>query len=429
MKQTSKLKMRRARFIFIMVLPAILFPMIFTYYPMIKGSLMAFQSYNLMNVKNIKWVGLDNFSKLFAHNTSNTFYSTMLNTVKWVGISLFVQFTVGFAMALLLKKKFKGSGLYQGLIFFPWAVSGFIIGIMWRWMFNGTSGVINDLLIRIHLIGQPVGWLASKNTALYSCIIANIWYGIPFFTIMITAALRGVSEDLYEAGAGFGHFQKLLADFPVEKLHETIRDFHKAGSGTDIRELEQKRQKVRDKISEKNDRLSVSGSLKAPEKKTIDPKKLKKGDLVKIVSMGLKGTVSTLPDAKGSLFVQCGIIRTQANINDLILTQENDVTGPANLKLGRTGAGKMKMSKSLSISTEINLLGMTTDEALAQLDKYLDDAYLAHLPSVRIVHGKGTGALRSAVQRYLRQVNYVESFRLGEHGEGDAGVTIATFKK
>ena len=123
----------------------------------------------------------------------------MLNTVKWVGISLFVQFTVGFAMALLLKKKFKGSSLYQGLIFFPWAVSGFIIGIMWRWMFNGTSGVINDLLMRIHLISQPVGWLASKNTALYSCIIANIWYGIPFFTIMITAALRGVSEDLYEA--------------------------------------------------------------------------------------------------------------------------------------------------------------------------------------------------------------------------------------
>ena len=204
--------MRRARFIFIMVLPAILFPMIFTYYPMIKGSLMAFQSYNLMNVKNIKWVGLENFSKLFAHNTSNTFYSTMLNTVKWVGISLFVQFTVGFAMALLLKKKFKGSSLYQGLIFFPWAVSGFIIGIMWRWMFNGTSGVINDLLMRIHLISQPVGWLASKNTALYSCIIANIWYGIPFFTIMITAALRGVSEDLYEAADvdGATRMQKIL---------------------------------------------------------------------------------------------------------------------------------------------------------------------------------------------------------------------------
>lgn len=199
MKQKSKLRMRRTWFIFLMVLPAILIPMIFTYYPMVKGSMMAFQSYNLMNVKNIKWIGLDNFKKLFSHNASNSFYTTMLNTVKWVGLSLFFQFTVGFGIALLLKKKFTGSGVYQALIFFPWAVSGFIIGIMWRWMFNGTSGVINDILVKMHLISQPVGWLAEKGTALYSCIAANIWYGIPFFTIMITAALRGVSEDLYEA--------------------------------------------------------------------------------------------------------------------------------------------------------------------------------------------------------------------------------------
>lgn len=160
---------------------------------------MAFQSYNLMNIKNIKWVGLDNFRKLFKHGTSNTFYATMGNTVKWVVISLAAQFTIGFSMALLLKKKFRGAGIYQGLIFFPWAVSGFIIGIMWRWMFNGTSGVINDILLKLHLIKEPLGWLASKHTALYSCIISNIWYGIPFFTIMITAALRGVSQELYEA--------------------------------------------------------------------------------------------------------------------------------------------------------------------------------------------------------------------------------------
>lgn len=212
MEQKSKLKLRRNIFIFLMVLPAILMPMIFTYYPMLKGSLMAFQSYNLMNIKNIKWVGLDNFRKLFAHNASNSFYTTMLNTVKWVGISLFGQFTIGFGMALLLKKKFKGSGVYQALIFFPWAVSGFIIGIMWRWMFNGTSGVINDILVRLNIISQPVGWLADKNTALYSCIIANIWYGVPFFTIMITAALRGVSEDLYEAADvdGASSFQKFV---------------------------------------------------------------------------------------------------------------------------------------------------------------------------------------------------------------------------
>lgn len=160
---------------------------------------MAFQSYNLMNIKNIKWVGLDNFKKLFENSISNTFYQTLMNTLKWVGISLFFQFTIGFGLALVLKKKFKGSGIYQGLIFFPWAVSGFIIGIMWRWMFNGTSGVINDILIRLNIISQPMGWLADKNTALYACIVANIWYGIPYFTIMITAALRGVSADLYEA--------------------------------------------------------------------------------------------------------------------------------------------------------------------------------------------------------------------------------------
>lgn len=160
---------------------------------------MAFQSYNLMNIKNIKWIGLGNFKKLFESSVSNNFYQTLMNTVKWVVISLFFQFTIGFGLALVLKKKFKGSGIYQGLIFFPWAVSGFIIGIMWRWMFNGTSGVINDILMKLHLISQPVGWLAEKGTALYACIIANIWYGIPFFTIMITAALRGVPADLYEA--------------------------------------------------------------------------------------------------------------------------------------------------------------------------------------------------------------------------------------
>lgn len=199
MRQKSKLRFRRNCFILCMVLPAIIMPLIFTYYPMFKGSMMAFQDYNLMNIKNIRWIGLDNFKKLFTYSISNTFHTTMLNTVKWVGISLFFQFTLGFAMALVLKKKFKGSGVYQGLIFFPWAVSGFIIGIMWRWMFNGTSGVINDVFMKLNLISEPVGWLASKDTALYSCIIANIWYGIPFFTIMITAALRGVSEDLYEA--------------------------------------------------------------------------------------------------------------------------------------------------------------------------------------------------------------------------------------
>ena len=210
---------------------------------------------------------------------------------------------------------------------------------------------------------------------------------------------------------------------------ETIRAFQKAGPGASMKELEASRQKLRKQIDEKNEKLSIRNTQKPSVSKSLKASELKLGDSVKILSMGLKGTVSSLPDHKGNLFIQCGIIRTQANVKDLILIQENDVTGPSNLRLGKTSTSKMKMSKSLSVSTEINLLGMTVDEALSQLDKYLDDAYLAHLPSVRIVHGKGTGALRSAVQQYLRRIKYVESFRLGEHGEGDAGVTIATFKK
>lgn len=207
---------------------------------------------------------------------------------------------------------------------------------------------------------------------------------------------------------------------------ETIRDFNKAGASADIKELEKKRQKVRDKINEKNGKLAFGNNQKKPaNQKTVDPKKLKKGDSVKIISMNLKGIVNTLPDARGNLFVQCGIMRMQTNINDLVPVKEETITAPA---LQRTNTGKLKMSKSFSVSSEINLLGCTVDEAIAKLDKYLDDAYLAHLPSVRVVHGKGTGALRSAVQSHLKRLKYVKEYRLGEYGEGDAGVTIVTFK-
>ena len=207
---------------------------------------------------------------------------------------------------------------------------------------------------------------------------------------------------------------------------ETIRDFNKAGASADIKELEKKRQKVRDKINEKNGKLALGNTQKKPaDQKTVDPKKLKKGDSVKIISMNLKGIVNTLPDARGNLFVQCGIMRMQTNVNDLVPVKEETLTAPA---LQRTNTGKLKMSKSFSVSSEINLLGCTVDEAIAKLDKYLDDAYLAHLPSVRVVHGKGTGALRSAVQSHLKRLKYVKEYRLGEYGEGDAGVTIVTFK-
>ena len=147
---------------------------------------------------------------------------------------------------------------------------------------------------------------------------------------------------------------------------------------------------------------------------------------MRVLSLNLTGTVSSLPDARGNLFVQMGILRSQVKLSDLELVEEAVITAK---QFQKSSTGKIKMSKSASVSTEINLIGMTVDEALAHLDKYLDDAYLAHLPSVRIVHGKGTGALRKAVQGLLKRNKYVKSYRLGEFGEGDAGVTIATFKQ
>lgn len=205
---------------------------------------------------------------------------------------------------------------------------------------------------------------------------------------------------------------------------ETIRIMNKSGVGISMKELEAKRSEVRGKINAKNENLSIKRE-EAP--KGVSPKKLKKGDSVKVLSMGLKGIVNTLPDAKGNLYVQCGILRSQVNINDLVLLDDEPSFTPAGAK-GGYGTSKLRMSKSFAVSTEINLLGKTVDEAIAELDKYLDDAYLAHLPSVRIVHGKGTGALRNAVQSLLKKCKYVKSYRQGEHGEGDAGVTIAEFK-
>ena len=210
---------------------------------------------------------------------------------------------------------------------------------------------------------------------------------------------------------------------------ETIRVFQKAGPGASLKDLEKSREKIRGKINEKNDKLVIKSQPKEKAGK-LTADKIKKGDTVKILSMGMTGTVTSLPDHKGNVFVQCGVIRSQVNINDLVYAKEKEAEEKKPvLQRTRTGTSGIKMSKSLSVSGEINLLGKTVDEALPELDKYLDDAYLAHLPSVRVVHGKGTGALRNAVQNHLKRVKYVKSYRLGEYGEGDAGVTIVTFKE
>lgn len=210
-----------------------------------------------------------------------------------------------------------------------------------------------------------------------------------------------------------------------EAADTSIRNFQKYGTtNPTANELEKERATLREKMNAAQARIEKK--QKQPGSNKQAPKNLRLGDTVQVLTLNQRGIVTTLPNAKGDLFVQMGILRSQVNIKDLVLIQED--TTPASKKFANTSAGKIKMSKSSTISAEINLIGKTVDEALIELDKYLDDAYLSHLSTVRVVHGKGTGTLRKAVQNYLRRVKYVDDFHLGEFGEGDAGVTIVQFK-
>ncbi len=222
--------------------------------------------------------------------------------------------------------------------------------------------------------------------------------------------------------------QRILRE-AKETADRTIKNINKlaASSGIDAKALEAERSKLRDNLKKVESSLSLKQENRPH--KAVNPKTLKLGDGVRVLSMNLKGTVSSLPDAKGNLFVQMGILRSQVNISDLELIQENSISGPRpDGRRKGSGSSTIKMSKSSSVSPEINLLGMTVDEAIPQLDKYLDDAYIAHLQQVRVVHGKGTGALRAGLHKHLRKVKIVKEFRLAEYGEGDAGVTIVVFK-
>lgn len=207
-----------------------------------------------------------------------------------------------------------------------------------------------------------------------------------------------------------------------EVADETIRNFHKFGKeNISAAEMEKERERLRKKI---RDTAPAAAVRKA--KKTHKPEEFKLGETVKVLSMNLTGTVQSLPDSRGNITVQMGILRSQVNISDLEIVEESSPYAPR--KMSRTSKGKIGMNKSLTVSPEINLLGKTVDEAVAELDKYLDDALLSHLNTVRVVHGKGTGALRKGIHEYLRRQKHVRSYRLAEFGEGDAGVTIVELK-
>ena len=208
-----------------------------------------------------------------------------------------------------------------------------------------------------------------------------------------------------------------------------IRDLMKKENRGDIRSMERNRTKLREKIDNTNSKVSITSST--VNKKKNKPSDFKLGEDVRIISLNMEGTINSLPDSKGNLYVLCGIMRMQAKMDDIEFIDKPDIiVKDMKFKSGDLSkkSHQKSLSKASSISMEINLLGKMVDEAIAELDKYLDDAYLSHLSSVRIVHGKGTGALRNAVHNYLKNVSYVSSYRLAEYGEGDAGVTIVEFK-
>jgi multiple sugar transport system permease protein len=188
-----------------MLLPTAVILALFIYFPVCRGILTAFMRYTVLDLSAIRFNGLDNFAAIIT-NPNIKFLQILFNTLAWVLLSLGGQFLLGFTLALLLRKPFKGRGVYTGFVFYTWALSGFAIGLVWSWLFNGQFGVINDLLIRLGIIQIPLGFLSNPRLSMMSVIIANIWYGIPFFAIMLLAALQSVPRELYESadmdGAG-----------------------------------------------------------------------------------------------------------------------------------------------------------------------------------------------------------------------------------
>ncbi|MFK4791699.1 carbohydrate ABC transporter permease [Microbacterium sp. ZW T5_56] len=196
--------------LFLFMVPAIVFVVWFTYLPMLQGAQMAFRDWNTWDLTSTPWVGLQNFLTVFQ---DPAFPIVAGNTVMWVVGSIIPQLVIGFILALWLRKKFRFRGVYQALVFYPWAVSGFLIGLLFRWMFNAEFGVFNDLLMKAGIISQPVPWLADPSLAMTSVIVANIWYGVTFFAIMILAALQSVPDELLEAASldGAGKARQLFS--------------------------------------------------------------------------------------------------------------------------------------------------------------------------------------------------------------------------
>ncbi len=196
-------------FIFWMLVPVFSVIGFLSVYPTIKGFILAFQNYTVFTFNRIRFIGWDNFIEIFS---DPDFPMIVYNTVIWIGISVSFQLLLGLGLALLMRKPFKGRGIFAGMVFYPWALSGFAIGLLWSWLLNGQFGIVNDILIRLNIIEEGIKFLSNPTTAMISVLVVNIWYGIPFFAIMCLAALQSIPETVYEAAEidGAGGFSKLF---------------------------------------------------------------------------------------------------------------------------------------------------------------------------------------------------------------------------
>jgi len=194
-----------------MFIPAAIFLSVLVYYPVLRGIGIAFMRYTMLDLSQTRFNGFDNFKVIFF-DPNISFAVILLNSFVWVAVSLVMQFLLGFTLALLLRKPFAGRGFYTGCVFYTWALSGFAIGLVWAWMFNGQFGIVNDVLMRMGLLENPVGFLSDPRFAMASVIVANVWYGIPFFAIMLLAALQSVPNELYESAQidGAGRVRQLF---------------------------------------------------------------------------------------------------------------------------------------------------------------------------------------------------------------------------
>ncbi|MFN4190513.1 MAG: carbohydrate ABC transporter permease [Pseudothermotoga sp.] len=195
--------------IFLMLLPTIVLILFVNLYPLVRGGVISFQRLTVFNLNRPRFIGLDNYKSIVS---DPNFGRVLLNTIIWILFSVLLQLIFGFFLALLLTKPFIGRGLYMGIVFYPWALSGFAIGLLWSWILNGQFGILNDLLIKLHLINKPISFLSDPNFAMFSVIMINVWYGIPFFAIMLLAALQSIPQELYEAAEldGADAWSKLL---------------------------------------------------------------------------------------------------------------------------------------------------------------------------------------------------------------------------